>query len=70
MIETQLIELLDTRQVRKILTSDSEYLIADLSVFNAGTVLTIELVNDFPAYIFDDEEQMIEGYYIYDKNIL
>jgi hypothetical protein len=68
MTETELIELLDNQQVREILSNDSEYIIADLSVFNAGSVLTIELVNDFPAYIFDENEQMVEGYYIYARS--
>jgi hypothetical protein len=68
MTETELIELLDNQQVREILSNDSEYIIADLSVFNAGSVLAIDLVNDFPAYIFDENEQMVEGYYIYARS--
>jgi hypothetical protein len=67
MTETELIELLNTNDLEIILDSDKEYLVADLSIFNVGHVLTIELVNDFPASIFDEDEQMIDGYYIYDR---
>jgi hypothetical protein len=68
MTETELIELLDTQQIKSILASDSEYIVADLSVFNAGHVLAIELVNDFPASIFDDYEEIIDGIIIFDRN--
>lgn len=67
MTETELIELLNTNDLEIILDSDKIYIIADLSIFNTGHVLTIELVNDLPDYIFDEDGQMIDGNYIYDR---
>ena len=68
MTETQLIELLDNEQIKQILDSSDEYIIADFSVFNAGTVLSIELASDFPASIFDEYEEMLGGIIIFDRS--
>jgi hypothetical protein len=67
MTEIELIEMLDNEQIKQILNSSDEYIIADFSVFNAGAVVGIELANDLPAAIFDEYEEMLDGIIIYDR---
>ena len=67
MTETELIEMLDNEQIKQILNSSDEYIIADFNVFNAGAVLSIELANDFPASIFDEYDEMLDGIIIFDR---
>ena len=67
MTEIELIEMLDNEQIKSILNSSDEYIIADLAVFNAGSVLSIELASDFPANIFDEYEEMLDGIIIFDR---
>ena len=67
MTETDLIEMLDNEQIKQILNSSDEYIIADFNVFNAGAVVGIELANDFPDAIFEEHDEMLDGIIIYDR---
>ena len=54
------LEMLSKEQIKKIMDSDKEYIIFDVSVFNAGAVVDVIETDEFP---FDEDgETFYEKY--------